>query len=162
VDDIQIRPARQDDLEILWDFLAIAAYEPDAAAARALPVVAAHLAGWKRSQDFGFIAERDGVPIGATWARQFSPDEAPPFYVDERTPELSIGVKDGVRGLGIGERLLRELIAEAGRREVGLCLNVRDTNPALRLYERMGFEIVEGSAVRNRVGGLSIGMVLRG
>ena len=44
----RIRPADQDDLDILWDFLAIAAYEPNIDAAKSLPFVAAHLAGWQR------------------------------------------------------------------------------------------------------------------
>jgi len=39
-----MRPACQDDPDLLWEFLAIAAYEPDATAARAVPAVAAHLA----------------------------------------------------------------------------------------------------------------------
>ena len=83
---ISIRPATQDDLAVLWDFLVIAAHEADFAAAKAVPFVAAHLAGWQRSEDFGFIAERDAEAIGAAWARQFSPDEQPAFYVDGRTP----------------------------------------------------------------------------
>jgi hypothetical protein len=43
--EVVIRPAEQDDLETLWAFLAVAAYESDAAAAQAVPIVAAHLAG---------------------------------------------------------------------------------------------------------------------
>ena len=61
--DVVIRPAAQGDLEVLWEFLAIAAYEPDAAAAKAVPDVAAYLGGWQRPQDFGFIADRDGEII---------------------------------------------------------------------------------------------------
>jgi hypothetical protein len=61
---IRIRAATQDDLGILWDFLAIAAYEADIAAAQTVPFVAAHLEGWQRSEDFGFIAERDAEAIG--------------------------------------------------------------------------------------------------
>lgn len=156
-----IRPAVQADLEILWDFLAMAAYEPNAAAAKVVPVVAAHLLGWQRLQDFGFIAERNGAAIGAAWARQFSSDEEPALYIDEQTPEVSIAVREQARGQGVGQMLLRALIAEAGRRGVGLCLNVRHDNPALRLYERVGFQVVPGAAVPNRVGGLSMGMVLR-
>ena len=156
---IRIRPATQDDLDILWDFVAIAAYEPDADAAKAVPFVAAHLAGWQRSEDFGFIAEMNAVPIGAAWARQFSPDEEPAFYVDEHTPEITIGVTERVRGQGAGEMLLRALTAEAARRDIGLCLNVRHDNPARRLYERIGFRLVPDSAVPNRVGGTSFGMI---
>jgi ribosomal protein S18 acetylase RimI-like enzyme len=156
---IVIRPATQHDLAVLWRFLVIAAYEADVAAARAVPFVAGHLAGWQRSEDFGFIAERDAEAIGAAWARQFSLDEQPTFYVDSRTPEVTIGVSGAARGQGVGGRLLSALIAEAGRRGVGLCLNVRHDNPARRLYERIGFHLVPGSAVPNRVGGTSFGMI---
>jgi GNAT superfamily N-acetyltransferase len=156
-----IRAARQDDLDILWGFLAIAAYEPDIAAAKAMPVVAAHLAGWRRSCDFGYIAESKGLALGATWARQFAPDEEPVFYIDDRTPEISLAVRETMRGKGLGQSLLDALIEEAKRRGVGLCLNVRDSNPAVRLYERVGFRRVQGTEVRNRVGGRSFGMILR-
>jgi ribosomal protein S18 acetylase RimI-like enzyme len=154
-----MRAATQDDLGLLWEFLAIAAYEPDVDAAKAVPFVAAHLAGWRRAEDFGFIAEREGAAIGAAWARQFSPDEQSPFYVDERTPEITIGVRPHSRGQGVGRMLLDALIAEATQRGVGLCLNVRHDNPARRLYERIGFRLVPGSGVPNRVGGTSLGMI---
>jgi ribosomal protein S18 acetylase RimI-like enzyme len=156
---ILIRSATRDDLAILWDFLAIAAYEADVAAAKAVPFVAAHLEGWRRSEDFGFIAERGAEAVGAAWARQFSPGEQPAFYVDDRTPEVTIGVSEAARGKGVGGRLLGALVADAARRGVGLCLNVRHDNPARRLYERIGYRLVPGSAVPNRVGGTSFGMI---
>src|SRR5438105_1554539 len=111
--ELSLRAATQDDLGLLWEFLAIASYEPDIGAAKAIPFVAAHLAGWRRSEDFGFIAELDGAAIGAVWVRQFSPAEQPAFYVDERTPEVTIGVKPQARGHGVGRMLLDALIAEA-------------------------------------------------
>jgi ribosomal protein S18 acetylase RimI-like enzyme len=43
------------------------------------------------------------------------------------------------RGLGIGEQLIRELIQQCSRDRVPLRLQVLKTNPALRLYERLGF-----------------------
>ena len=33
------------------------------------------------------------VPANRLGARQFTPDEQPAFFVDERTPEVTIGVK---------------------------------------------------------------------
>ena len=53
------------------------------------------------------------------------------------------------------------LIGEAARRRLGLNLSVRSENPARRLYERLGFRDISGSAVTNRVGGMSIGVALR-
>jgi GNAT superfamily N-acetyltransferase len=81
------------------------------------------------------------------------------FYVDSRTPEVTIGVSGAARGQGVGASLLSALIAEAARRGLGLCLNVRHDNPARRLYERHGFRLVAGSAVPNRVGGTSFAMI---
>jgi GNAT superfamily N-acetyltransferase len=155
-----IRQAVADDLETLWEFLAMAAYEPHAAAAKAVPMIGSFLNGWPRPGDFGFIAERDGLVIGAAWARQFTSREESWFYIDERTPEVSIGVKELARGQGVGEMLLRSLIAEATGRGLRLCLNIRSTNPARRLYERVGFQVVPEMTVRNRVGGQSFGVVL--
>ena len=82
-------------------------------------------------------------------------------YGDEETPKVSIGIKPSARGQGVGENLMRALIGEAARRGLGLCLSVRSENPARRLYERLGFRDIPGSAVTNRAGGMSIGMELR-
>jgi len=87
-----LRPAVQADLEVLWHFLAITAYEPDSAAAKVTPVVALHLLGWKRACDFGVVAEQNDLPIGAASARQFSMIKELVFYVDDQTPEGAIGV----------------------------------------------------------------------
>ncbi len=158
---LELRPATQGDLDLLWRYLAIAAYEPDVAAARAVPFVAEHLDGWMRWGDFGFVAEVDGTAVGAAWARLTVPDDNP-FYVDDRTPELSIGVEAVARGQGVGARLMEAIIDEARRRGQGLCLNVRHDNPARRLYERLGFVLMPGAEAPNRVGGVSLGMVLSG
>src|SRR5689334_15910592 len=91
--DLVIRPAVQDDLEVLWDFLAMAAYEPDAEAAKAVLRVAKYLVGWQRPGDFGSIDEQNGEIIGAAWARRFSAEELKFPYGDEETPKVSIGVK---------------------------------------------------------------------
>jgi GNAT superfamily N-acetyltransferase len=107
-----IRAAVQNDLEVLWDFLAMAAYEPDAEAAKAVPSVAKYLAGWQGPGDFGFIAEQNGEIIGAAWARRFSAEELRVPYGDEETPKVSIGVKPNARGQGVGGKLMRALIGE--------------------------------------------------
>ena len=60
----------------------------------------------------------------------------------------------------MGEILLRTLIAEARDRGLRLCLNIRSTNPARRLYERVGFKVVPEMTVRNRICGQSFGMVV--
>ena len=114
--DLVIRPAVQDDLEVLWDFLAMAAYEPDGEAAKAVPPVAKHLVGWQRPGDFGFIAEQNGEIIGAAWARRFSAEELKFHYGDEETPKVSIGVKPNavVRGYRVHSRAITATCSAKG------------------------------------------------
>jgi ribosomal protein S18 acetylase RimI-like enzyme len=119
------------------------------------------LNGWQRSSDFGFIAETDDRAVGAAWARHIQAKDNP-FHIDDRSPVVTIAVRDGARGNGVGETLLRALIDEAAARRLRLSLDVRETNPARRLYERLGFRQVPGKQVRNRVGTLSLGMVYVG
>jgi ribosomal protein S18 acetylase RimI-like enzyme len=51
------------------------------------------------------------------------------------------------RGNGIGTSLLRELIAEADADGKSVTIHVERMNPALRLYERLGFSVAEDKGV---------------
>jgi GNAT superfamily N-acetyltransferase len=85
------------------------------------------------------VAE-EAAPVGAAWLR-FLPEDEPGYgFVDARTPELTIGVVAACRGRGVGRRLLLGLLDAA--REEGVervSLSVEPDNPAMRLYERVGF-----------------------
>ena len=161
LNDVILREAQSNDCTLLWEFLAIAAYEPSARAAQDVPVISVLLDGWKRPGDFGCIAELDGTAIGAAWARQFELDDKPAVYAGPEIPEITIGVRPEVHARGVGARLLHWLEQAARDRGChGLCLFVRDTNPAIRLYERVGYRRISGSEVQNRMGGISVGMLL--
>ena len=51
------------------------------------------------------------------------------------------------RGGGIGTSLLEELAAEADAAGKSLTIHVERMNPALRLYERLGFSVAEDKGV---------------
>lgn len=72
------------------------------------------------------------------------------LYVDRWAREIrivDIALLPAFRGRGIGSRLLGDLIDEARRSEKVLSIHVERFNPALRLYERLGFRLAEDKGV---------------
>ena len=102
---------------------------------RADPMLEKYLGGRKRDDDFGFVVEADGEPVGAVWMRYFDAVDPGYGFVDEQTPELTIGVAEGFRGKGVGRRLMQAAADAAGR----LSLSVEDGNGAIQLYLEFGF-----------------------
>ena len=60
---------------------------------------------------------------------------------------VDIALLPEYRGAGIGARFLRELQEEAKAAGKPLTIHVERFNPALRLYERLGFKTVEDKGV---------------
>ena len=117
--------------------------QPSQAQALARPEIARYVDGWLRDGDAGVIAEHAGTAIGAAWYRHFDGDERGYGFVAAGIPELTIGVAKEARGIGVGTGLLRALTAHARAAGLpGLSLSVEEDNPALRLYERSGFQPV--------------------
>ncbi len=113
----------------------------DVASVLARPESAHYVTGWPRPGDMGVVAE-DGPPVGAAWLRLL-PEQDPGYgFIDAQTPELSVGVVPRHRGRGVGSLLLEALIEAAGKRYPALSLSVEPDNPARRLYERHGFQVV--------------------
>lgn len=105
------------------------------------PQISRYIEGWGRPGDYGVIAESEsGVPAGAAWYRLFTQDEHGYGFISPALPEVTIGVSPSARRRGIGTRLLTALIAHARVAAwPALSLSVEDDNPAVRLYERLGF-----------------------
>lgn len=94
--------------------------------------------------DVGVIAETPaGRPLGAAWVRLVEGYG----FVDADTPELGIAVVDGCRGAGVGTALLTELLTHVPR----CSLSVDARNPALGLYERLGFVTVRTDGDHTKV-----------
>jgi len=80
---------------------------------------------------------RDGQPIGR-------------LYVHRRPDELSIvdiALLPEHRRAGIGSGLLGKLLAEADAAGKPVRIHVEQYNPALHLYKRLGFEVVDNTGV---------------
>ncbi|MCT7991918.1 GNAT family N-acetyltransferase [Laspinema olomoucense] len=154
-----IRPLISKDQPFLWEMLYQALYVPGGQSVPPrevvqLPELARYVRGWKRVGDCGFLASdaATGQSVGAVWLRLLVGENRGYGYVDDDTPELSIAVVPGYRGQGLGTQLLIHLLASAsGQSSISLSVSV--DNPALRLYERFGFEVVsksEGSLTMKR------------
>ena len=99
--------------------------------------------------------------IGVAWMRLLTYENKGAGYIDDDTPELSIGLLEDFRNQGIGKMLMSELINWAQGKVQGICLSVRDYNkPAISLYHSLGFEIY-GIPFNNRVGTKSFKMILK-
>lgn len=155
-----IRAAGLEDEPFLWAMLAEAAHEPEVQIVKDHPDLARYVRDWGREGDLGVIAEdpQNDEPLGACWLRLWTGTDRGYGYIDDQTPELSTAVRPQWRGMGIGTRLLVALLRRARAAHSAIALSVRTDNPALRLYERLGFRAVEGSEVENRVGGVSVTM----
>ena len=119
------------------------------------PPLTRYVRDWGRRGDRALIVFDDHVPVGAAWYRLFRPDDAGFGFVDERTPELAIGVVPSRRGRGFGHELLTSLL-DCARKDgfEAISLSVANDNPALGLYEKYGFEPVreDDGAVVMRAG----------
>lgn len=142
-----IRPARPGDFPFLKEMLFEAIFwrpEADRPLLRDFaddPEFQKLMRGWgNRRGDKAVIAEIDGRSAGAAWYRLWTDEEHSYGYVDEKTPELGMGVRSALRGVGIGRQLLRGLIDEAyydGYEQISL--SVEPDNFSRKLYASEGF-----------------------
>lgn len=86
-----------------------------------------------------FVAEAGGQIIGAVWVRIMN-DYG---HLDDQTPSFAIALDPAYRGLGIGTRLMKAMLASlksSGYKRASLA--VQKANRAGSLYQKLGFQIV--------------------
>jgi GNAT superfamily N-acetyltransferase len=169
-----LRTARESDMlrsvephesTLIFSFLTLAARmeESGEPIQKALvdPYLIKYWQGWGRAGDSGVVAlrETDGMPVSCAWLRRFTQHEAPDTFINDSTYELAFGTVANERGRGAGTAVLTRLIELTRPFASGIILTVRASNPAVRLYDRLGFERI--AEVTNRVGTQSFTMLLR-
>ncbi len=141
--DYAIRPLTAEDEPVLWEMLYQALHTSEGAPPRDTikrPEFARYVKGWGRTGDAGFAMHDagDGELLGAVWIRLLSNEPG-------ATPALAFAVKPGLRRRGIGAVLLTHLVKANPQHSI-ISISASASNPAVRLYERFGFKIVQESA----------------
>ncbi|NQU87248.1 MAG: GNAT family N-acetyltransferase [Mariniphaga sp.] len=109
-----------------------------------LPAISKYIDNWKKEGDIGILAYLNNIAIGAIWGRIFSNENKGYGFVAENIPEMSMAIKSEYRNQGIGTELLVnffKIAKHAGYNAISL--SVDQKNPAVRLYKKMGFKIVD-------------------
>lgn len=83
------------------------------------------------------IVERDGQAIGRFWIDEWK----------DQIRLVDIALVPECRGTGIGSKLLRDVLSRATASGKPVTIHVEAYNPALRLYERLGFQRVDTNGV---------------
>jgi ribosomal protein S18 acetylase RimI-like enzyme len=83
------------------------------------------------------IIEQDGQPIGRLWIDEWR----------DQIRLVDISLMPEARGSGVGTMLLREVLERGRKAEKPVTIHVEGYNPALRLYERLGFVKVDTNGV---------------
>ena len=140
-----IRKIRPEEHGLLREFLYQAIYLPEGVVPPPrsvidLPELQIYIADFgTQPGDHCLVAEVGEKVVGAAWCRIME-DYG---HIDSSTPSLAISLLPEYRGRGIGTQLLNALLLllrENGYH--GASLSVQKENPALRLYQRVGFRIV--------------------
>lgn len=147
---LAILPITAEDLDFLQAMLVEAAYwrhdtpRPPIDEVLHDPDLAVYLEDWGRRGDHGLVARVGDGPAGAVWVRSFDRDRHGYGYVDDRIPELTVAVDAPYRRRGIARCLLSSMLAHQRINGVAaVSLSVERDNPAVAVYEQLGFEVHE-------------------
>ena len=103
------------------------------------PDLQIYISDFGKKDDICYVAEVEGNVVGAVWTRIIN-DYG---HIDDETPSLSISLLKEYRNLGIGTKLMKQIILalkEKGYKQVSL--SVQKVNNAVRMYKKVEFEIV--------------------
>ncbi len=101
---------------------------------------------WGKKGDFGLLLVHypNEQPVGGAFVRYYPKDKAGYGFVSEKIPELNIALLPDHREKGEGTKLLTALIRKLKTQgHPGISLSVDRQNPAMKLYEKLGFKVVK-------------------
>ncbi|MGN0449518.1 MAG: GNAT family N-acetyltransferase [Ruminococcus sp.] len=144
--DYTIREMRTDEYPLLDDFLYQAIFQPDTTnlAPKSIinkPELQVYIKDFgKQENDYCFCAEVDNRVVGAVWVRNINGYGS----IDDVTVEFAFSVFDEYQNMGIGTALMKKMLEhlkELNYQKASLA--VQKENYAVRMYQKVGFEIVD-------------------
>ncbi|MHB1043937.1 MAG: GNAT family N-acetyltransferase [Eubacteriales bacterium] len=147
--DFIIRKIEPSEIHLLRDFLYEAIFQRDETnlLPRDIinkPELSVYIDNFSESNDFCLVADIDGKVAGAVWTRILSGKIKGFGNIDDQTPEFAISLYREYRNRGIGTVLMRSmlrLLKEQGYMQTSLA--VQKDNYAVRMYQNVGFKIIE-------------------
>ena len=142
----KIRQPKEDEYELLNDFIYEAIYIPEGKEAPPKsiinqPDIQVYVSDFgKQKDDYCFIAEVDAKIVGAVWVRIMN-DYG---HIDNETPSFAISLYKEYRGCGIGTALMKQMLSalkQMGYKKTSLA--VQKENYAFKLYFKVGFKILD-------------------
>lgn len=143
---MEFRELRKDEAGLLQDFLYEAIFipegiEPPPREIIKQPELKIYYENFGTGRaDHCIVADDNGKVVGAVWTRIMN-DYG---HVDDETPSFAISLFKEYRGHGIGTHLMEMMLAllkEKGYKRASLA--VQKANYAVRMYKKVGFEIVD-------------------
>ena len=141
-----IRKIREDEYTLLNDFIYEAIFipegvEPPPKSIINQPDLQVYISNFgKEKDDLCFVAEADGKVVGAVWVRDMN-DYG---HIADGVPSFAISLYKEYRNFGIGTRLMEtKLMKLKGRGYNRTSLAVQKANYAVRMYKKVGFEIID-------------------
>ncbi len=141
-----IRKIREDEYNLLDDFIYEAIFipegvEPPPKSIINQPDLQVYISNFgKEKDDICFVAEVSGKVVGAVWVRDMN-DYG---HIADGVPSFAISLYKEYRNSGIGTSLMETMLSELKNRGYErTSLAVKKTNYAVRMYKKVGFEIVD-------------------
>ena len=147
--EIIIREIKSDEVSILEDMLYESIYQPDETNPISrevinVPKVRVYIDNFaQKEDDYCLVADLNGQIIGAVWVRILADEIKGYGYVDDKTPEFAISLFKEYRKQGIGTMLMKKMISYLVEKDYNqTSLSVQKENYAVRMYQKLGFEII--------------------
>lgn len=147
---LSIRPLLPQEYPLMEEFMYESIHQPDPQNPYPkevihYPRVKIYWDNWgNEKDDYCLVALVENSIAGAVWIRTFQGELRGYGYVDGQTPEVAIAVYEPYRNKGFGTQMMAQIIDHMKEKSFKqVSLSITKGNPAIRLYDRLGFKTID-------------------